>query len=1038
MATLPVIIDASKARTGASEAAAALNSVKAAAAGVDGQIDQANNKLSIMGRVTRSVTGTLQQFGATIGAAFALRSVLGLLSQFEETMYQVKSVSGATDEQLKQLTETARKFGATTRFSATEAGQGLLELTRAGFTARQAMEALPGTLNLAIAGQLGLGRATEITANTIAQFGLRAAEATRVADVLALAANASATDVGDLAEGLKYVGSVAGSIGKPLEEVAAAMGVLANNGLKGTLGGTALRGIISDLIGPSELAKKAIADMGLKLEDLNPAVFSLTEIFGRFAAAGLNAKTAFDIFGERGASAALILRNSVSALGEMTNKMNEAGGTAARIANDIDKSLVGSLKGLASAAEEAALYLGDAGLTSGFKLLVDLASDVLRVMTGTAETFKSNEAVARTLAAAIQVLATATAAWLALNVGLTVQGWIASLIAAVGALTALTASEAESTAATTVLTTSIVGATIATTAHTAAVYNAAAAYTALLPAANTMRLLTAEVTALAVATRGGVSGALALSGAHSAMAATNIVVASTSRTVTAATVQLTTVQTLSATASYYAATAAGVLSGAFRILTATFRVLTASIAANPIGAVAVAIGLALTAVSLLRQNLEPVTDGMAAYNNVINQLRPAIESATDAQNELNKALAVGDSASAEGAINKQIRALNDFKTKLGEINGSVLATGLLDPKDSKSGTVDDAVKRLGLDAEKRAIQLRVDIAPKGGAAFSRLVTKDVFEQDSLSNSIDRKIADLEKQRKSLNVDNEFGASTKPDRTAQGRAAGSLADLTRDLAFESTLLGKTNAERERAIQLRKVEAAALAAGLGNHQQVVEVIGAEITALQQRQATAAYEKTLQGLQQELTLLSVVKSQRAEEVAVLKARQAALEAGLVLTQKQEQAVRDLVKAQKKQGFAEEYKATLDSIKQENDLLKLGNRERDIASQILRIKRQAEEAGSSLTRDQVADLRKQLILQDELKQQAENINPSLETSQSVEISTRFTGISAEFKSQRTPLVNIESNTRRVAEAVERAERRNAVNTLGGFPGGTSTESVI
>src|SRR5690606_9351086 len=166
---------------------------------------------------------------------------------FEQEIANLRAVTGATGEELALVADVAREVGITTRFSATEAAQGLVELAKAGLTTEQQIAALPATLNLATIAQLDLSEASSIVVRSLAQFQLGADQATRVSDVLAEAANASTTDVDSMALALSFVGSTANAVGLDIEQTAAQLAVLANNAQDGARGGTALRGIISTL-----------------------------------------------------------------------------------------------------------------------------------------------------------------------------------------------------------------------------------------------------------------------------------------------------------------------------------------------------------------------------------------------------------------------------------------------------------------------------------------------------------------------------------------------------------------------------------------------------------------------------------------------------------------------------------------------------------------------------------------------------------------------------------------------------------------------
>jgi TP901 family phage tail tape measure protein len=188
--------------------------------------------------------------------------------EFERTLNQVAAVTDATAGDMKALSDAAQEWGAKTKFSNTEAAQAMLDLGKAGFTAKQTIEALPSVLQLATAANMDLGTAATLTANVMQTFGLQMTDLAHANDILVTAANASTIDVADLQEGLKFVGPVARAAHVSLSDVAAAMAELGGAGIKGEMGGTALRGMISKLLAPSDQLSRMLAKLGFQ-EELN-------------------------------------------------------------------------------------------------------------------------------------------------------------------------------------------------------------------------------------------------------------------------------------------------------------------------------------------------------------------------------------------------------------------------------------------------------------------------------------------------------------------------------------------------------------------------------------------------------------------------------------------------------------------------------------------------------------------------------------------------------------------------------------------------
>lgn len=360
--------------------------------------------------------GTMVRLGAGITGIVALRGGIGVLRDFELTMAQVGGVTRATEQQFRDLTDTARELGASTVFSAKEAADGLLFLSRAGFSTSAAMAAIPDTLNLAQAGSLELGEAADFASNILSQFGLQAEETVRVVDTLIGVSNRSNTDVRQLAEALKYAGPVAGALGITVEETAAAIGVLGDSGIQASLAGTNLRGIMAGLLGPTEEAQKAIESYGLSVQDVNPAMNDLVTIFQRFRDVGLDPAEAETIFGRRNVGAALTLTKAAANLETLRTEAELADGEAENLARTMNNTLNGALRSLVSVAQELVLQLGEYGLTDALKSALGFMTDVLRVIGGIEdETGPASEGF-QLLARSIQFAAVSVGTFLAVDI----------------------------------------------------------------------------------------------------------------------------------------------------------------------------------------------------------------------------------------------------------------------------------------------------------------------------------------------------------------------------------------------------------------------------------------------------------------------------------------------------------------------------------------------------------------------------------------------------------------------------------------------
>lgn len=371
-------------------------------------------------RVGKTAAGARRLITGLVGgitAAVVVRDLTRTIAGYEQTMATVRGVTQATDDEFAALSERARVLGATTRFSAQEAAEGMLFLARAGFSTEQSLSAVGATLNLAAAGAIGLGEAADYASNIVSQFGLAAYETERVVDTLLNTSNSANTNVQQLAQALKFAGPVAGALGRSVEETAAALGVLGDSGIQASLAGTNLRGSLAALLQPTAEGTKAIERMGYSLDQLSPASNDLVTVWQRFSDAGLTAAEAVAIFGRRNAAAALVLSRSVDKIRDLTKANEEARGEAERMAKLMQDTLAGAFKTLRSTVEEAFLVIGDEGFTGGLRGMVETTTQALRILLNMPGAYGAASEGAKDLAVAFVAVKDAATAFIALRMG---------------------------------------------------------------------------------------------------------------------------------------------------------------------------------------------------------------------------------------------------------------------------------------------------------------------------------------------------------------------------------------------------------------------------------------------------------------------------------------------------------------------------------------------------------------------------------------------------------------------------------------------
>ena len=311
-------------------------------------------------KLLKGALGGLAAIGITAGIAVAVNQ----LAKFGQEMSTVAAITQATGDSFRALREEAQQLGTNTRFSATQAAQGMTFLARAGFSADEVLKAIGPTLDLAQAGALELGRAADIASNILTGFRIDVADAARVMDVLALAANSANTDVNQLGEAMKFIAPISAGLGVSLEETTAAVQALSDAGIQATMAGTGLRMTMRLLESPLGKQKKILADLGVTVDEVRISEVGLTGALKRLAEAGITTGQSLEMFGRAG-TAFDVMVNAVPKIERFTAANMEAEGTARRIAKTMDENLNGALLATKSAVEGLVLAMGDLGAESG-------------------------------------------------------------------------------------------------------------------------------------------------------------------------------------------------------------------------------------------------------------------------------------------------------------------------------------------------------------------------------------------------------------------------------------------------------------------------------------------------------------------------------------------------------------------------------------------------------------------------------------------------------------------------------------------------
>lgn len=350
--------------------------------------------------------GRSMTLGLTVPIVAAGGAATSVAAGFDDAMSQVQGALGGASEDMDGLRDLALQLGADTVFSATESAQAMVELAKGGLTEAQIKGgALAASMDLAAAGQLNLADAAATTVQMMGSFGLGAGDATRIANALAGAANASSADVSDLTQAMSQCSAQASLAGWSLEDTAAALALFADHGVKGSDAGTSLKTMLQRLAAPTDQAAEAIAAYGLnirdsngKMKDISGIADELTGKLGGLSDAERDAALQ-TIFGSDASRAAAILMQSGSeGLAKYIKATNDA--TAAETMASAQKGeLSWALENMGGAVESASIAFGTA--------LAPAITAVAGVIGNVAEAFASLPAGVQTGIAVVLALVAA-------------------------------------------------------------------------------------------------------------------------------------------------------------------------------------------------------------------------------------------------------------------------------------------------------------------------------------------------------------------------------------------------------------------------------------------------------------------------------------------------------------------------------------------------------------------------------------------------------------------------------------------------------
>ena len=328
-------------------------------------------KLAVAGEKFEKAGDSITNAGKKVSVASAAVTGLGVAAvktaaDFDSAMANVAAISGATGDDLQALRDKAREMGEKTKFSASEAADAMSYMAMAGWKTGDMLSGIEGIMNLAAASGEDLATTSDIVTDALTAFGLTAEDSAHFADILAAASSNANTNVSMMGETFKYCAPVAGALGYSAEDVAEAIGLMGNAGIKSTQAGTALRTMMTKLQGELKLSGEALGEVTIQTANADGSMRELSDILA-------DCRTAFSKMSESEAAAAaetLVGKNAMSGflalmnsapgdIDKLRNAIENCDGSAEDMAAIMQDNLNGQLTILKSQLEELAISFGE-------------------------------------------------------------------------------------------------------------------------------------------------------------------------------------------------------------------------------------------------------------------------------------------------------------------------------------------------------------------------------------------------------------------------------------------------------------------------------------------------------------------------------------------------------------------------------------------------------------------------------------------------------------------------------------------------------
>lgn len=421
--------------------------------------DKAADSAASFGAKSAQAFGAIQQAIAAAGVAAALKEIaeayqecISIAADFEETMSTVEALSGASADEMEELNAMAKELGATTKFTATESAEAMTYMAMAGWDATEMLSGMDGVLQLAAASGEDLALVSDIVTDNLTAFGLTAADTAHFSDVLAAAATNSNTSVSIMGETFKNCAAIAGALNYSIDDVAVAVGLMANAGVKGSNAGTALKNTFNGLLSGVTLTGSALGEYEFTavkadgtMKDFASTIEELRGCFDQMTEAE-RVENAQAIAGERTYNGLLAILNATDEeYASLSASIADCSGAAATMAAIKLDNLNGELTLMNSAWDALKTTIGEQFIPE-MRTLYGVGTDVFGVLD---DFVQEHPALVKAVTAFIAVVGAAVVALTAyaaiikvvqaLNLAALFTGPAAPVVALIGGVAALTA-----------------------------------------------------------------------------------------------------------------------------------------------------------------------------------------------------------------------------------------------------------------------------------------------------------------------------------------------------------------------------------------------------------------------------------------------------------------------------------------------------------------------------------------------------------------------------------------------------------------------